>query len=59
MFRAILAGRCAGISFLTQLSNTPLGAMIRAALILFASCRIAIVSMTTFVLPVPISMNKA
>ena len=58
-FRSIRSGRCVGISPFTQLSNTPLGAKIRAALISFRSYSIPIVSQMILDFPVPISRNNA
>ena len=47
-----------GYFFLTQLSNTPFGAITKAVLISFASYSAPIVSIATFDFPVPISMNR-
>ena len=57
--RLISSGRCVGISPLTQLSYTPFGATINAALILSVTYKLPIVSIATLDLPVPISINRA
>ena len=49
---------CSGISLATQLRYTPLGAITKAKLICPSKYSIAMLSMRTLDLPVPISMNR-
>ena len=53
------SGRCSGISFLSQLRYTPLGAMINAESISPLSYSRHMLSINTLDLPVPMSMKKA
>ena len=59
VLRAIRSGRCNGISPNAQLSYTPLGATISAAVISPFSKRTPMLSIATLLFPVPISIKYA